>query len=50
MKDRSEDPPHHERTLLPLSYISRPSGAVTTEYVTHAEGTYLLKLDITEAT
>ena len=22
MKDRSEDPSHHERTLLPRSYIS----------------------------
>ena len=22
MKDRSDDPPHHERTLLPRSYIS----------------------------
>ena len=21
MKDRSDDPPHHERTLLPLSYV-----------------------------
>ena len=24
MKDRSDDPSHHERTLLPLSYISLP--------------------------
>ena len=24
MKDRSDDPSHHERTLLPQSYISRP--------------------------
>ena len=24
MKDRSNDPPHHERTLLPQSYISLP--------------------------
>ena len=24
MKDRSEDPSHHERTLLPRSYISLP--------------------------
>ena len=24
MKDRSEDPSHHERTLLPWSYISLP--------------------------
>ena len=24
MKDRSDDPPHHERTLLPRSYISLP--------------------------
>ena len=26
MKDRSDDPSHHERTLLPWSYISLPSG------------------------
>ena len=25
MKDRSDDPSHHERTLLPQSYISLPS-------------------------
>ena len=25
MKDRSDDPSHHVRTLLPRSYISRPS-------------------------
>ena len=25
MKDRSDDPSHHERTLLPWSYISLPS-------------------------
>ena len=25
MKDRSDDPPHHERTLLPRSYISLPN-------------------------
>ena len=25
MKDRSDDPSHHERTLLPRSYISHPS-------------------------
>ena len=25
MKDRSDDPSHHERTLLPLSYISLPT-------------------------
>ena len=24
MKDRSDDPSHHERTLLPQSYISLP--------------------------
>ena len=24
MKDRSEDPSHHERTFLPRSYISLP--------------------------
>ena len=26
MKDRSDDPSHHERTLLPRSYISLPVG------------------------
>ena len=26
MKDRSEGPSHHERTLLPQSYISLPGG------------------------
>ena len=26
MKDRSDDPSHHERTLLPRSYISLPGG------------------------
>ena len=25
MKDRSDDPSHHERTLLPRSYISLPA-------------------------
>ena len=25
MKDRSDDPSHHERTLLPRSYVSLPS-------------------------
>ena len=28
MKDRSDDPSHHERTLLPRSYISLPWSAV----------------------
>ena len=34
MKDRSDDPLHHERTLLPRSYISLPTpraNALTTE-------------------
>ena len=30
MKDRSDDPSHHERTLLPRSYISRPPA---TDYI-----------------
>ena len=30
MKDRSDDPSHHERTLLPWSYISLPSGGERT--------------------
>ena len=29
MKDRSDDPSHHERTLLPRSYISLLSSAGT---------------------
>ena len=29
MKDRSDDPSHHERMLLPRSYISLPYVAVT---------------------
>ena len=28
MKDRSDDPSHHERTPVPQSYISLPSGGV----------------------
>ena len=28
MKDRSDDPSHHERTLLPRSYISLPHVAI----------------------
>ena len=37
MKDRSDDPSHHERTLLPRSYISlqcvtKPSGPMDKEY------------------
>ena len=31
MKERSDDPSHHERTLLPRSYISLPSAVVTAE-------------------
>ena len=31
MKDRSDDPSHHERTLLPRSYISLP-GVVLNAY------------------
>ena len=33
MKDRSDDPSHHERTLLPRSYISLQNGRFDT-YVT----------------
>ena len=39
MKDRSDDPSHHERTLLPQSYISllitikRPSDHVSSQLV-----------------
>ena len=30
MKDRSDDPSFHERTLLPRSYISLPESIVST--------------------
>ena len=39
MKDRSNDPSHHERTLLPRSYISlRPFNELDTmvDYIFHA--------------
>ena len=29
MKDRSDDPSHHERTLLPRSHISLPKGPMS---------------------
>ena len=32
MKDRSDDPSHHERTLLPQSYISLPSSLACNHY------------------
>ena len=32
MKDRSDDPSHHERTLLPRSYISLPWGFINIRY------------------
>ena len=35
MKDRSEDPSHHERTLLPRSYISLPSNHDACVYETY---------------
>ena len=31
MKDRSDDPSYHERTLLPQSYISLPNAFVSFE-------------------
>ena len=31
MKDRSDDPSHHERTLIPRSYISLPSPSIERE-------------------
>ena len=34
MKDRSDDPSHHERTLLPRSYISLLSSLKLNSYVT----------------
>ena len=38
MKDRSDDPSHHERTLLPRSYISLPlSGSPKCKLVTHLQ-------------
>ena len=33
MKDRSDDPSHHERTLLPRSYISLLSPSITHDFV-----------------
>ena len=33
MKDRFDDPSHHERTLLPRSYISLPSGTKVYIYI-----------------
>ena len=42
MKDRSDNPPHHERTLLPRNYISLPvhkeRGVKTITNVTSGEG------------
>ena len=32
MKDRSDDPLHHERTFLPQSYISLPTKTMESEY------------------
>ena len=38
MKDPSDDPSHHERTLLPRSYISLPGASVsrTAHYYKHS--------------
>ena len=38
MKDQSDDPSHHERTLLPLSYISLPTGIRFQAYWYTADG------------
>ena len=35
MKDRSDDPSHHERTLLPRSYISLPAGDTNRQELEH---------------
>ena len=37
MKDRSDDPSHHERTLLPMSYVPLPcrENMHTTKHSTH---------------
>ena len=32
MKDRSDDPSHHERTLLPRSYISLPGNSLKSKH------------------
>ena len=37
MKDRSDDPSHHERTLLPWNYISLLAVAEYDEYVENDE-------------
>ena len=36
MKDRSDDPSHHERTLLPRSYISIPDLDLNIAVVAHS--------------
>ena len=42
MKDRSDDPSHHERTLLPWSYVSLPVYSVlVTIYVANASSLHL---------
>ena len=43
MKDRSDDPSHHERTLLPRSYISLPT-SVGNKQDTHGRYTLILML------
>ena len=50
MKDRSDDPSHHERTLLPRSYISLPSSALmisqTSEVQIDAESCNLMEMTV----
>ena len=43
MKDRSDDPSHHERTLLPRSYISLPAIGCQTNgiYIKKLNGKYV---------
>ena len=41
MKDRSDDPSHHERTLLPRSYISLPTKPMAKTGVREREMFYL---------
>ena len=44
MKDRSDDPSHHERTVLPRSYISLPplSKVQTSHMMVYPSGSFLM--------
>ena len=44
MNDRSDDPSHHERTLLPRSYISLPEKEGNDKLFNDAPNTFYLRL------